>query len=154
MAKNKYLSLILFLLITFSASAIGGFTTSAFKEPWYSQIILPTFNPPSWVFGPIWTTLYVFMSIAVWKAWSETKDRKILKIYFLHLFFNAIWSVIFFGFHSIGLALVDLIIILFFIILLMKIYYKINKTSFYLMIPYLIWSSYAFILNTSIFLLN
>ena len=154
MAKNKYLSLVLFLIITFAASAIGSFTTSAFKEPWYSQIILPTFNPPSWVFGPVWTTLYVFMSIAIWKAWSITKDEKLLKIYFIHLFFNAIWSIIFFGFHNIGLALIDLIIILFFIILLMKIYYNINKTSFYLMIPYLIWSSYALILNTSIFLLN
>ena len=154
MTKNKYLSLIFFLIITFSASAIGGFTTSAFKEPWYSEIILPSFNPPSWVFGPVWSTLYVFMSIAVWKAWSITKDKKLLKIYFLHLFFNAIWSVIFFGFHNIGLALFDLIIILFFIILLMKIYYKINKTSFYLMIPYLIWSSYAFVLNASIFFLN
>ncbi len=154
MAKNKYLSLVLFLIITFAASAIGSFTTSAFKEPWYSQIILPTFNPPSWVFGPVWTTLYVFMSIAIWKAWRISKDEKLLKIYFIHLFFNAIWSIIFFGFHNIGLALINLIIILSFIILLMKIYYNINKTSFYLMIPYLIWSSYALILNTSIFLLN
>ena len=154
MTKNKYLSLILFLIITFSASAIGGFTTSAFKEPWYSEIILPSFNPPSWVFGPVWSTLYVFMSIAIWKTWDMTKDKKLLKIYFLHLFFNAIWSVIFFGFHNIGLALVDLIIILLFIILLMKIYYRISKTSFYLMVPYFIWTSYAFILNASIFLLN
>ena len=152
--NNKYLSLGLILLVTFAASGIGGFVTSSFKEPWYSEIILPTFNPPSWVFGPVWTTLYVFMSIAIWKAWRITKDEKLLKIYFIHLFFNAIWSIIFFGFHNIGLALINLIIILSFIILLMKIYYNINKTSFYLMIPYLIWSSYALILNTSIFLLN
>ncbi len=154
MTMNKYLSLIFFLIITFAASAIGGFTTSVYKEPWYSQIILPSYNPPSWVFGPVWTTLYVFMSIAIWKAWDLTRNKQLLKIYFLHLFFNATWSVIFFGFHNIGLALVDLIIILFFITLLMKIYYKISKTSFYLMIPYLIWTSYAFILNTSIFILN
>ena len=154
MTKNKYLSLILFLIITFAASAIGGFTTSAYKEPWYSQIVLPSYNPPGWVFGPVWSTLYVFMSIAIWKAWDMTKDKKLLKIYFLHLFFNAIWSVIFFGFHNIGLALVDLAVILFFITLLMKFYYKISKFSFYLMVPYLIWTTYAFILNTSIFLLN
>ena len=154
MTKNKYLSLALFIVITFAASAIGSFTTFAYKEPWYSQIILPSYNPPSWVFGPVWTTLYVFMSIAIWKAWDLTRNKQLLKIYFLHLFFNATWSVIFFGFHNIGLALIDLIIILFFITLLMKIYYKISKTSFYLMIPYLIWTSYAFILNTSIFILN
>ena len=154
MTKNKYLSLFLILLITFIASAIGGFTTASFKEPWYSQIVLPSFNPPSWVFGPVWTALYVLMSVATWSAWKKKLDKKILQIYFFHLFFNAIWSIIFFGFHKIGLALIDLIIILIFIILLMKIYLKINKISFYLMVPYFLWSSYALILNTSIFLLN
>ena len=154
MTKNKYLSLILILIITFAASAIGGFTTSAFKEPWYSQIILPSFNPPSWVFGPVWTILYILMSLASWSAWMKTKEIHILKIYFIHIFFNSIWCVIFFGFHIVFLALIDLIIILFFIIYLMNIYFKKNKISFYLMIPYFIWSSYALILNFFIFLLN
>ena len=154
MIKNKYLSLFIILLITFIASAIGGFTTASFKEPWYSQIVLPTFNPPSWVFGPVWTTLYVFMSVAAWSAWKKTLDKKILQIYFVHLFFNAIWSVIFFGFHQIGLALIDLIIILVFIILLMKIYFNKNRISFYLLMPYFLWSSYALLLNATIFLLN
>ena len=154
MTKNKYLSLILFLAITFAASAIGGYITATFKEPWYSQIILPSFNPPSWVFGPVWTTLYIFMSLAIWIVWNKTNDNKIIKIYFLHIFFNALWSIIFFGFHKIGLALIDLLIILFFIILLMKIYFKISKFSFYLMVPYFFWSAYAFLLNFSIFFLN
>ena len=150
MTKNKYLSLLLFLTITFAASAIGGYTTAIFKEPWYSQIILPSFNPPSWVFGPVWTTLYIFMSLAIWIVWNKTNDNKIIKIYYLHIFFNALWSIIFFGFHKIGLALIDLLIILFFIILLMKIYFKISKFSFYLMVPYFFWSAYAFLLNFSI----
>ena len=154
MIKNKYLSLVLILLVTFVASGIGSFATSSFKEPWYSEIILPNFNPPGWVFGPVWTTLYIFMSVAVWSAWIKNYDRKLLYIYFVHLFFNAIWSVIFFGFHNIGLALIDLIIILFFIILLMKIYFRDNYISFYLTVPYFLWSSYALILNTSIFFLN
>tara|TARA_A100001015_G_C14872377_1_gene664916 strand:- start:142 stop:606 length:465 start_codon:yes stop_codon:yes gene_type:complete len=154
MTKNKYLSLLLFLTITFAASAIGGYTTAIFKEPWYSQIILPSFNPPSWVFGPVWTTLYILMSLAIWIVWNKTNDNKIIKIYFLHIFFNALWSIIFFGFHKIGLALIDLLIILFFIILLMKIYFKISKFSFYLMVPYFFWSAYAFLLNFSIFFLN
>jgi|TARA_B110000444_G_scaffold231705_1_gene239838 benzodiazapine receptor len=154
MTKNKYLSLFLILLITFIASAIGGFTTASFKEPWYSEIILPSFNPPSWVFGPVWTILYAFMSVAAWSTWQKTLDKKILLIYFVHLFFNAIWSIIFFGFHEIGLALIDLVIIIFFIILLMKIYFRHNLISFYLIIPYFLWSSYALILNTSIYFLN
>ena len=133
---------------------IGSYATATFKEPWYSEIILPSFNPPSWVFAPVWSTLYLLMSIAIWKIWNNSFDIKILKIYFIHLFFNSTWSIVFFGFHLIGLALVNLIIILIFIIFLMKEYLIRDKISFYLMIPYLAWSGYALILNSSIFLLN
>ena len=154
MTKNKYLSLFLILLITFSASAIGGFTTASFKEPWYSQIILPSFNPPSWVFAPVWTTLYIMMSVAIWKIWINSFDSKLLKLYFIHLFFNGTWSIFFFGFHQIGLALINLVIIIIFIVLLMQRYLIKDKVSFYLMTPYFFWSSYALILNTAIFVLN
>ena len=154
MTKNKYLSLFLILLITFIPSAIGGFITASFKEPWYSEIILPSFNPPSWVFAPVWTTLYIMMALAIWKIWINSFDLKPLQLYFIHLFFNGTWSIIFFGFHEIGLALINLFIILIFIFLLMKSYLKLDKISFYLMIPYLLWSSYALILNSSIFILN
>ena len=154
MFNNKYLSLVIIVLITFLASSIGGVVTSIYKEPWYSQIIQPSFSPPSWVFGPVWTTLYILMSIAIWYNWILHKNSKTLKIYFVHLFFNAIWSIIFFAFHQILLALLNLLIILFFILWLMKIYLKNSKLSFLLMIPYLLWSSYALLLNTSIFYLN
>ncbi|MGA0053160.1 MAG: TspO/MBR family protein [Pelagibacteraceae bacterium] len=154
MTKNKYLSLAIIILITFSASFIGGYVTTSFKEPWYSEIILPSFNPPSWVFAPVWTALYIMMSLAIWRVWIKLSDKKILAIYFYHLFFNATWSVIFFGFHLIELALFNLIIILFFIIKLMQIYFKKERFSFYLMVPYLLWSSYAFILNLTIAILN
>ena len=152
--KNKYLSLVILLLITFIAPMIGSYVTATFKEPWYSEIILPSFNPPSWVFAPVWSTLYLLMTIAIWKIWKNSFDTRILKIYFIHLFFNSTWSIVFFGFHLIGLALVNLIIILLFIIFLMKEYLIRDKISFYLMTPYLAWSSYALILNSSIFLLN
>ena len=154
MTKNKYLSLAIIILITFSASFIGGYVTTSFKEPWYSEIILPSFNPPSWVFAPVWTALYIMMSLAIWRVWIKLSDKKILAIYFYHLFFNATWSVIFFGFHLIELALFNLIIILLFIIKLMRIYFKKERFSFYLMVPYLLWSSYAFILNLTIAILN
>ena len=110
--KNKYLSLVIILLVTFIAPMIGSYATATFKEPWYSEIVLPTFNPPSWVFAPVWTTLYLLMSIAIWKIWKNSFNTRILKIYFIHLFFNSTWSIVFFGFHLIGLALVNLIIIL------------------------------------------
>ena len=152
--KNKYLSLFIILLITFLAPMVGSYVTSTFKEPWYSQIILPSFNPPSWIFAPVWSTLYFFMSLAIWKVWIKSFDVKLLNIYFIHLFFNSTWSIIFFGFHLIGLALLNLIIILIFILILMKEYYTKDKVSFYLMTPYLLWSSYALILNSSIVILN
>ena len=154
MTRNRAFSLILILVITFIVPMIGSYTTSTFKEPWYSQIILPSFNPPSWVFAPIWTSLYAMMSIAIWKIWINSFDLELLKLYFIHLFFNGTWSVVFFGFHQIGLALVNLIIIIIFIIMLMKKYLMKDRLSFYLMIPYFLWSSYALILNSSIFLLN
>ena len=152
--KNKYLSLIIILLITFLAPMIGSYATTVFKEPWYSEIILPSFNPPSWVFGPVWSILYLLMSLAAWKVWTNNFDKKLLKIYFIHLFFNSSWSIVFFGFHQIGLALLNLIIILIFIIILMKEYFIKDKISFYLMVPYVSWSSYALVLNSAIFVLN
>ena len=154
MTKNKYLSLLILLLVTFIAPVIGSYVTSVFKEPWYSEIIQPSFNPPSWVFPPVWSTLYVMMSIAIWRVWTAFFNSRILKLYFFHLFFNCIWSIIFFGFHQIGLALINIIVILFFIIILMKEYLKIDKLSFYLMIPYFLWSSFALVLNASILFLN
>tara|TARA_Y100000992_G_scaffold64767_1_gene39901 strand:- start:513 stop:977 length:465 start_codon:yes stop_codon:yes gene_type:complete len=154
MTKNKYFSFIIILLITFAAPAIGSYATSTFKEPWYSEIILPSFNPPSWVFAPVWSSLYLMMSLAIWKIWINTFDIKLLKIYFVHILFNSTWTIVFFGFHQIGLALLNLIIILIFILILMKEYFKKDKISFYLMVPYISWSSYALVLNTAIFLLN
>ena len=154
MTKNKYLSLFIILIVTFVASGIGGFVTTSFKEPWYSEIVLPSYNPPSWVFAPVWTTLYILMSFAIWRVWILFFDRKILNIYFIHLFFNATWSVVFFGFHKINLALLNLIIILIFIGILMKVYFTKDKLSFYLTLPYFIWSFYALILNFSIAVLN
>jgi tryptophan-rich sensory protein len=98
--------------------------------------------------------LYIMMSVAIWKVWINSFDSKILNLYFIHLFFNGTWRIVFFGFHQIGLALINLVIILIFIILLMRSYFRKDKISFYLMIPYLLWSSYALILNSSIFLYN
>jgi benzodiazapine receptor len=154
MTKNKYLSLFLILIITFIASGIGGFVTASFKEPWYSEIILPSFNPPSQVFAPVWTILYILMSVATWRVWMKFYDHKILNIYFYHLLFNGTWSVIFFGFHQIDLALINIIIILIFIIVLMKTYLKKDKLSFFIMVPYFLWTFYALILNAAISTLN
>jgi len=155
MIKNKYISLIGFIFITFFASAIGGFTTRISKEPWYSTINKPYFNPPDWVFAPVWTALYICMAFAIWLIWiNPKKTKKIFYIYFIHLFVNTTWSVIFFGLHQIFLALLVIGLIIFFIIWLIRLYLPVNKLSVYLMIPYLGWCCYAFVLNLNLYLLN
>ena len=155
MLKNKFLSFILFGLITYSASVIGGLVTVGFKEPWYSLINKPTFNPPSWVFAPVWTTLYLMMTIAIWLFWhSKNREMNTIYIYFIHIVFNATWSIVFFGLHQILLALFVLIGLILIIIILMLRFKRVNIVSYYLMIPYLLWCCYALVLNFNIFLLN
>ena len=155
MLKNKFLSFILFGLITYSASVIGGLVTVGFKEPWYSLINKPTFNPPSWVFAPVWTTLYLMMTIAIWLFWhSRNKDMNTIYIYFIHIVFNTTWSIVFFGLHQILLALFVLIVLILMIIILILRFKRVNIVSYYLMIPYLLWCCYALVLNFNLFLLN
>ena len=155
MLKNKFLTFILFVLVTYSASAIGGMATIGFKEPWYSLLIKPSYNPPSWVFAPVWTTLYLMMTIAIWLFWhNKSKDINTIYIYFIHLIFNTTWSVVFFVFHKIFLALIALMILISLIIILMLRFKRVNIVSYYLMIPYLLWCFYALVLNVSLLILN
>ena len=154
MMKNKFVSFSLFLIITFSASIIGGIVSSKFKDPWYTSIIKPSFNPPDWIFAPVWTILYFLMAYAIWNVWIESREKILVNLYLIHLVFNTTWSIIFFGFHNITLALLNLIIIIIFIVILILKYKRISNLSAYLMIPYLLWSFYALILNMSLIILN
>ena len=154
MLKNKFVSLFLFLITTFSASFIGGITTFKFKEPWYSTLVKPSFNPPDWVFGPVWTILYILMAIAIWIVWIKSKNINLVYLYFIHLFFNTTWSVVFFGFNQIELALINLIVLILFIVILFRKYKVVSKLSAYLMIPYFLWCCFAFLLNLNLIMLN
>ncbi len=155
MFKNKFLTFISFLLVTFVASAIGSLSTINYKEPWYSLLNKPTFNPPDWVFGPVWTTLYLMMTLAIWLFWhSKTSDKNTVYIYLIHLLINTTWSVVFFVFHNMILALIILILLIGVIINLTLRFKRVNLVSFYLMIPYLLWCSFAIILNINLILIN
>ena len=155
MLKNKFLSLILFFIITFSASFTGGLVTISFKEPWYSSLVKSSYNPPDWIFAPVWTTLYIMMTLAIWFFWhSKNREMNTIYIYFIHIVFNTTWSVVFFGFHNIFLALVNLIILILLIVILILRFGRVNKVSSYLMIPYLLWSCYALFLNFNLYILN
>ena len=155
MLKNKFLSLILFFIITFSASFIGGLVTISYKEPWYSQLVKSSYNPPDWIFAPVWTTLYLMMTFAIWLFWlSKKRDMNTIYIYFIHILFNTTWSVIFFAFHNTLLALINLMILIWLIVILILRYRRVNNVSAYLMIPYLLWSCYALFLNFNLLILN
>ena len=155
MIKNKFLTFILFFVITYSASLIGGLATINFKEPWYSLIIRPSFSPPDWVFAPVWTTLYFMMTLSVWLFWHSTnRDMKTVYIYFIHIIVNTTWSITFFVFHQIAISILVLIILITLIIILIKNFKRVNLISSYLMIPYLLWCCFALVLNVSIFVLN
>jgi len=157
---KKYRSLALIILATYIISIPASVITIPSVTTWYVDIVKPSFNPPNFIFGPVWTTLYALMSVAVWNVWNDLKStklnyaKKVITIYFIHLLVTASWSYIFFGIHRIALAAFVIVCILAFIISLMRIYWKVNKVSFYLMIPYLLWSSYALLLNITIWKLN
>ena len=155
MLKNKILSFILFFLVTFSASFIGGLASINLKEPWYSQLIKSNYNPPDWVFAPVWTTLYLMMTFAIWFYWhSKRRDMNTIYIYFIHIVFNTTWSIVFFGLHQILLALIVLMILIILIIILILKFKRVNYVSSFLMIPYLLWCCYALFLNFNLYILN
>ena len=155
MLKNKFLSFLLFLVFTYSASLIGGLVTLSFKEPWYSQLIKSNFNPPDWIFAPVWTTLYLMMTFAIWLFWhSKNRDMNTVYIYFIHLIFNTTWSIVFFVFHKLILALIVLFILISLITVLLFRFRRVNMVSFYMMIPYLLWCCFALILNLNLIILN
>ena len=155
MFKNKFLSFIIFAVVTYSASFIGGIATISSKEPWYSSLIKSGLNPPDWVFAPVWTTLYLFMTIAIWSAWHKNyKNLNLVFIYLAHLFFNTTWSIVFFVFHNILLALVNLIVLILFIAILIIKFKEVSRLSYYLMIPYLLSCCYALVLNSTLWYLN
>ena len=155
MLKNKILSFILFFIVTFSASFIGGAVSINLKEPWYSTLIKSSLNPPDWVFAPVWTILYLMMTIAVWTFWhSKNRDMNTVYIYFIHIIINTTWSIVFFALHKIFLAMLVLITLILFIFLLIIRFKSVNKLSYYLMIPYLLWCFYALFLNINLFILN
>ena len=155
MFKNKFLTFISFLSVTFIASIIGGLSTINYKEPWYSLLNKPAFNPPDWVFAPVWTTLYLMMTLAIWLFWhSSSKDKNTIYLYLIHLVINTTWSVVFFIFHNMMLALFVLILLIALIIILILRFKRVNVVSYYLMIPYLLWCSFALFININLIMIN
>lgn len=140
------------------AGIIGSLFTVQAIPTWYADLAKPALNPPSFVFGPVWTVLYALMGIAAFLVWKKSKGNKSAKpaliIFGIQLALNAAWSIIFFGMQSPGLALVDIILMWIAIIATIFAFNKISRTAALLLLPYLLWVSFAMYLNYSIWLLN
>lgn len=163
MRVNNFFKLVIAIAVSEAAGIIGSFFTISAIPTWYAGLVKPALNPPAWVFGPAWTTLYALMGIAAWLVWRQwdqgdpstrLRVKTALAIFGLQLFLNAIWSIIFFGLHSPGWALVDIILLWLAIVWTMVVFYKISKPAAYLLVPYLLWVSFASYLNYSIWALN
>jgi benzodiazapine receptor len=149
----KWWKLIVSILITNAAGLIGSIFTQTGPGSWYTQIAKPSWNPPNYVFGPVWTTLFILMGISLYFLWEKT-HKKALTFFGIQLILNILWSVFFFGLENPLLAFIE-IIILWIAILLTIIYaYRAYKPSAYLLIPYILWVSFAAVLNFAIYLLN
>lgn len=136
----------------------GVFFTTPAIPTWYATLVKPAFSPPNWLFGPVWTTLYALMGIAVYRIWRLGTKRKgvreALTWFFVNLTLNAIWSPIFFGAQQIAAAFVVISAIWVTIIILIVRYHKLDTVSAYLLVPYLLWVSFATVLNYNLWLLN
>ena len=149
--------LLLSILVCQSAGIIGSFFTVSGLQ-WYATLSKPSFSPPNWVFGPVWITLYFLMGIALFLVWRRGLDKKEVRLAFwffiAHLSFNALWSVAFFGLRDVTIALSVILFLLAMIIRAVKQFWPIDKRAGYLLLPYLVWVSFATVLNYYLWALN
>ncbi|GAA3977972.1 TspO/MBR family protein [Pedobacter ginsengiterrae] len=156
--KFKPVALIINIAITLGVGALGGWATAKSVQTWYPTLNKPSFNPPNWLFAPVWTSLYVLIGIAAYLVWIR-RDKivhfpRTVAIYFIQLILNLAWSFIFFYLHEVGFALAEIILLLIVIVVNASMFYKINKWAGLIFIPYFLWVSFASFLTYNIFILN
>jgi len=155
--SRNLVGLFAFIVICLIISGIGGAITASSVETWYQALEKPIFNPPDWVFAPVWTLLYISMGIAAWRIWrlrSFEATGKALGVFALQLGFNLAWSFLFFGLQRIDLALVEIVILLVAIIVNAIMFWRIDRLAGLMLMPYIAWVTYATVLNASLWLLN
>jgi tryptophan-rich sensory protein len=142
--------------LTLFVGGLGSFATASDIQGWYTTLQKPDFNPPNWVFGPVWTTLYILMAVSLWLIWRAPSPLSDLtkKTWFVMLALNSAWSLLFFRAHSPGLALIDIGFYLVALAALIKLLSQQSRLAAWLQLPHLLWVSYAAVLNATIWLLN
>lgn len=154
--QQQVLGLVAWLLVCFIAAAVGG-AASIQAGPFYTQLLRPGWAPPAAVFGPVWTALYVLMGIAAWQVWRVDgfhAGKSALTLFLVQLALNALWSWLFFGWHRGALAFADIVLLLALILATLFAFWRIKPLAGALIVPYLIWVSFALALNYSVWQLN
>lgn len=151
------LVLVAFLLLCFGVAGLGGYWTSASVGDWYLTLRKPSWNPPSWVFGPVWTILYAMMAVAVWIVWrhrGESGTHIALALFSVQLALNLAWSGLFFGLRNPLAGFIDIVALWLAIIATMIAFWRISTMAGVMFVPYLLWVSFAAALNLALWLMN
>ncbi|MEI6890392.1 MAG: TspO/MBR family protein [Bacteroidales bacterium] len=154
---NTSIKLVCSLLLTLGTGAVAGLFTAKAVPEWYASLNQPSFSPPNFVFGPVWTALYILLGVSLFLVWKldSVKERNLAILAFLiQLILNFGWSFIFFYFKMIGFALVEIVILWIAIVIMLYLFYKIKPLAAYINIPYLLWVTFASILNSAYYFLN
>ena len=141
-----------FILLVVGGGLLIGFLTA--PGPWYEALAKPSFNPPNWLFGPVWTVLYVLIAIAGWRLWQRERPGAAMKLWWLQLVLNFLWSPVFFGLEQIGLALLIILALLATILAFLAAAWNLDRVSAWLFVPYAAWVAFASLLNASLWLSN
>jgi benzodiazapine receptor len=155
---NEILKLVVSIIICQLAGVIGSIFTTTAIPVWYSTLIKPSFTPLNWIFAPVWTGLYLLMGISAFLVWRKGLDNRLvnstLRLFIIQLILNTFWSILFFGLRSPLLGLVEIILLLVAILLTILSFFRVSKIAGFLLVPYILWVSFAAILNFSIWRLN
>lgn len=157
--KNLF-KLVVAIIVPQLAGAIGSIFTVSSLSSWYAGIVKPALNPPAWIFGPVWTTLFVLMGISLFLIWKSgpalapKERRRAMTLFFVQLGLNTLWSIIFFGLQSPGGALIEIVFLWLAIFATTVAFAKISKSAAWLLAPYLLWVTFAAYLNYAIYALN
>lgn len=151
---NRWMVLAGFVLLCFAAAGMGSALTNLSVETWYAGLRKPSFNPPNWIFGPVWTALYLMMAVAAWLVWRRAGWDTSLTLFFAQLALNVVWSGLFFGMRSPGAAFAEIVLLWFAILLTTVGFAAVSSAAAALMLPYLAWVAFAAVLNFSIWRLN
>lgn len=149
---NRYVSLILLLALVLGGGFALGFLTA--PGEWYAGIAKPAFNPPAWLFGPVWTVLYILIAIAGWRVWQRDRSGWPMTLWWAQLALNFLWTPVFFAAHQIGLALVVILLMLAAILAFIVTAWRLDRVAAWLFVPYAAWVAFASLLNGSIWMLN